>query len=83
MIFAPKILGIVAAGSLVMAATSYFKGRYDGVKACDMRHLVAAQETAAKMEKVYEKIERKVPYRADRVVREQWLLKQGVPNPSP
>lgn len=83
MIFTPKLIGIVAAGSLVLAATTYLKGRYDGAKACDLRHLVAAQETAAKMEKAYEKIERKVPYRADRVVRDEWLLKHGVSNTSP
>jgi hypothetical protein len=68
-----KLIGMVALGAGILAVTAYGAGRWDASKACDARHAKAQFEQNEKVRKTYEKIERKIPYSADRAARWEWL----------
>jgi len=72
-----KLIGMVALGAGILAVTAYGAGRWEAMKACDARHKVAQLEQNEKVRKTYEKIERKIPYSADRAARREWLLQHG------
>jgi hypothetical protein len=72
-----RLIGIAALGAGMLAITAYGAGRWDAVKACNARHANAQLEQNKKVEKVYDKIERSVPYRGDDATAWQWLLKHG------
>lgn len=51
----------------------YMGGRWMAMRDCDNRHKVAQLEKTVEVVKVYEKIQRKVPYSADRAAKFVWL----------
>jgi hypothetical protein len=72
-----KLIGMAALGAGILAVTAYGAGRWDAMKACNNRHAKAQLEQNEKVRKTYEKIERKIPYSADRAARREWLLKHA------
>ena len=68
-----KLIGMAALGAGILAVTAYGAGRWDAMKACDNRHAKAQLEQNETVRKSYEKIERKIPYSADRAARWEWL----------
>jgi hypothetical protein len=68
-----KLIGMAALGAGILAVTAYGAGRWDAMKACDNRHAKAQFEQNEKVRKSYEKIERKIPYSADRSSKLEWL----------
>jgi len=79
MILNMKIMGFVAAGAFALATITYFTGRLDGSRSCDARHVTAQQKQDDKTRKSYDKIERKVPYNADRAAKFEWLRNNSRP----
>lgn len=77
MILSAKILGMVAAGSLVLAVAAYAFGRWDGAKSCEARHATSQLKQNEKVRKQNEKIKRSIPYSSDDNAAWEWLLKYG------
>ena len=69
-----QLIAILAAFSAILAGGIYFYGRWDGSRLCEARHATKQTEKTIEVVKVYEKIDRKIPYSADRAARFQWLL---------